>query len=90
MHGIREHGTRELEYAMMRRAGAPERIVRTYMKYQEGLKTRNTIGGALGERYGTRVGIPQGDPFSMMIAAMVMRPWADRMRKRAHTIPLCG
>ena len=59
----------------------PENIIRTYQKFQEELAIRNIIGGALGEKYRTRVGIPQGDPFSMMIAALVMRPWAVMAKK---------
>ena len=35
----------------------------------------------LGTAYRKDAAIPQGGPLSMMVAAMVMRPWAIRMRQ---------
>ena len=71
---------REVVYKLMHAAGMPRKVVGAYKRFQEELRIRNTIGGALGNRYRARMGIPQGDPFSMMIAALIMRPWAVMMR----------
>ena len=49
------------------------------MKFQEGLRVRNNVGGTMGEAYRVDTGIPQGDPLSMMIAALIMRPWVNLM-----------
>ena len=38
----------------------------------------------MGDLYRAEAGIPQGDPLSMMIAAMVMRPWAEMMRDHGN------
>ena len=40
------------------------------------------MGGSLGTPSAKEASIPQGDPLSMMIAALVMRPWAVAMRAK--------
>ena len=41
---------------------------------------RNTIAGGLGEPYFKPTSIPQGDPFSMMITSLLLRPWVMQMK----------
>ena len=53
-----------------------------YLRFQESLVIYNTIAGGLGIRYKRRCGIPQGDPVSMLAAALIMRPWTVMMRKK--------
>ena len=57
----------------------PHNILDAYMRFQETVETRNTIAGGIGLPYRTWTSIIQGDPFSMMASAIMMRPWAMRM-----------
>ena len=52
---------RKLVYMLMKAAGIPTRILTAYESYQEELAVRNSIGGALGEKYKNRMGI--GDAY---------------------------
>ena len=61
----------------MEKAGIPKGILRAYKSFQEELKARNTISGGLGSEYKRETSIPQGDPFSMMLIALLMRPWME-------------
>ena len=40
----------------------------------------NTVAGGLGEAYTKPTSIPQGDPFSMMIVAILLRAWIMQMK----------
>ena len=68
-------------YMIAKHTGMPTKVLDTYRRYQEALKVRNTTGGGLGLPYAKRAGIPQGDPLSMLFAAMVMRGWASMMEE---------
>ena len=61
----------------------PSKIVDTYVKYLDDLKVYNTVAGGLGEPYGRPTSIPQGDPMSMMVVAILLRPWISQMRQLA-------
>ena len=54
-------------------------ILGVYKNFQEEMKVRNTIAGGLGSEYRRETSIPQGDPFSMMLVALLMRPWMKQM-----------
>ena len=41
----------------------------------------NTISGGIRECCIKKTGMPQGDPFSMMFTALIMRPWILEMRR---------
>ena len=56
-------------------AGMPQRVLQPYMRYMENLKVHNTIGKGIGRPYQRRCGIPQGCPLSMMLIALMLRPW---------------
>ena len=71
---------RRLVYRMLRTAGMPEPIQKAYENYVEGLQMYNCLAGGIGSPYRRRRGIPQGCPLSMMIVAMLMRPWIVLMR----------
>ena len=73
---------RPLVDKMLAAAGMPSAIRTTYIKYIDTLVVRNTIAGGLGEPYTKKTGIPQGDPFSMMITALLLRPWISQMLER--------
>ena len=62
-------------YEILRKGGMPERVLEPYAKLLEQLEVRNTVVGGIGTPYKRPTGIPQGDPFSMMVTAMMMRPW---------------
>ena len=68
---------------MLQKAGMPMRILKAYETSQEGLTAYNTIAGCIGEGYMTPTSVPQGDPLSMMVTALQMRPWIMQMRTMA-------
>ena len=49
------------------------------------MKVRSIIAGGLGGEYVRKTSIPQGDPLSMMIVALLMRPWMLQMKAAAAT-----
>ena len=65
---------RPLLYETLKKAGMPGGVMSAYQRFQEAMKVRNTIAGGLGEEYVRKTSIPQGDPFSMMNVAFLMRP----------------
>ena len=72
---------RGLLYELARKAGMPEKVVGAYERFQEELTTMNTIMGGVGQPYKKPCGIPQGDPLSMMMVALLMRAWVIMMRE---------
>ena len=66
---------RPVVYKVARLAGMPRPVLDAYERYQESLTIRNAVAGGLGEEYRKATSIPQGDPFSMMLVALIMRPW---------------
>ena len=46
---------------------------------------RNTVAGGVGTPYVKKVGIPQGDPLSMLFAALILRAWAQMMVEEGVT-----
>ena len=71
---------RPVVYKVAALAGMPPRVLESYRRYQESLLVRNSISGGLGQVYRKRTSIPQGDPFSMMFTALLMRAWIVEMR----------
>ena len=67
----------ELLYMLAYVGGMPSRVIDTYRKFQEGLETRNTVAGGMGQIFSKKVGIPRGDSLSMMFAALILRAWAN-------------
>ena len=57
---------RPLLKIILERAGMPVQVLGPYYNYIQQLKVRSTIAGGFGEEYAKPIGIPQGDPFSMM------------------------
>ena len=55
--------------------------INTYRRYQEDRRVRNTVAGSLGKPYKKEVGIPQGDPLSMLFAALILLAWAELMKE---------
>ena len=58
----------------------PDCIRGPYIRYISQVRVFNTISGAIGVDYSKLIGIPQGDPFSMMATALLMRAWIMQMR----------
>lgn len=71
---------RQLVYRMLRMAGMPTPILRAYRNYLEQLVTYYVIAGGLGTGRKRKCGIPQGCPLSMMVVALMMRPWILMVR----------
>ena len=65
---------------VLQQAGMPHGIRTAYVKYIDNLKVVNTVAGGIGEAYSKPTGIPQGDPFSMMVVALLSRAWIMQMR----------
>ena len=63
-------------------AGMPKAIIDTYRRYHEQLDVFNSLGLGLGTAYPCPNGIPQGCPISMMMVALLLRPWMTLM----HTL----
>ena len=75
-----DHIPRDLLYPLLRRGGFPARILGPYRNFQERLKVFYTIGEHAGEVHSRNRSIPQGDPWSMMEMAYLMRPWILKMK----------
>ena len=69
----------------------PTGMLGAYRRFLENMTIYNTIGGGIGKGYREKTSIPQGDPLSMMVAALLMRPWSMEMKGMAmHTRTLAG
>ena len=62
---------------LAKQAGMPPRVFYGYMRYEEALSMRNTVAGSIGQLYTEEVGMPQGDPLSMLFAALILRVGGD-------------
>ena len=71
--------SRDLLYEVCKNAGMPPELLDAYSRYQEGLQHYNTLMGNIGRPYQKALGIPQGDPYSMMLTALLLTPWLNRM-----------
>ena len=71
---------RLLVYKVAKAAGMPEPVLRAYQTYVESLLMYNCLAGGVGTPYKRKCGIPQGCPFSMLLVALIMRPWIIAMR----------
>lgn len=71
---------RPLIYKLLEEASMPDRILETCKKFLEALVVHKTIGGGLGGAYTKPTSIPQGDPMSMMVTSLLLRPWVEQMK----------
>ena len=69
-----------LDY-VLKQAGMPTKVQRAYMKYINGPSVINCIAGIVGVPFSKPTGIPQGDPFSMMVVAILLRAWVVQMKE---------
>jgi hypothetical protein len=56
-------------------AGCPWQVLGPYRDMMRGVRAVNMLPQGAGEPYQKRCSIPQGCPFSMMITALLLRPW---------------
>ena len=73
--------SRPVVYKIVAMAGMPSQVLDAYKMYQESLTVRNSVSGGLGVQYTKKANVPQGDHFSMMIVALIMKPWILEMRR---------
>ena len=73
---------RPLVLLIARRMGMPLKGPSDILCFQQSIITHNTISTELGIAYRTEVSIIQGDPLSMRMSAILMRPWVVMMRER--------
>lgn len=67
----------------MEKTGVPSRVLGAYGQFLEGMEVHNTIASGLGQAYQKPTSIQQGDPLSMMVAALATRPWVMQMKGAA-------
>ena len=72
---------RPLVYELAGVAGMTTQILETYKRYQERLLVHNRLAGGIGQPYRRQCSIPQGCPLSMMIMALIMRPWLQKTKE---------
>ena len=72
--------SRELAAYILLTAGMPPKIVSAYLRFHRHLKVYNGIANGLGKAYHKECSIPQGCPLSMMIIALMLRPWMLQMQ----------
>ena len=66
---------RPLVYKLAEAAGMPPKVLTAYRNYLENLTLYNALAGGMGKPYSKKCGIPQGCPLSMVMVALIMRPW---------------
>ena len=71
---------RPLIYQLLEAAGLPDKVLRPYIDFQERLKAYNTVAGGVGKPFQKPTSIPQGDPLSMMVVALLMRACVVEMK----------
>ena len=74
---------RTLLHNVLEAAGMPQAVLKPYQSFLEELEVYNTVAGGLGQPYKRPTSIPQGDPMSMMVVALLTRPWIIQMRRAA-------
>ena len=72
---------RPLVYSLAKAAGMPPEILVAYKRFQENLLVHNSLASTIGQPYTWEFSIPQGCPLSMMIVALMMRPWIMLMKE---------
>ena len=80
IHKFFDQILREMVYKVVEDAGMPKQVVDAYRNYLENLNVYNSIGQTIGHTYRRKCGIPQGCPFSMAIAALLMRAWVVEVK----------
>ena len=71
----------ELVTHILTAAGMPPTIISAYTRYITHLMYYNSLGTTIGKPHHHKCGIPQGCPFSMLIIALLLRPWILMMRQ---------
>ncbi len=66
---------------MAKEAGTPPGILRAYSGFVQNMEVYYQLAGTLGDGHVDRASIPQGCPFSMVLVALLMRPWVSLMRE---------
>ena len=75
---------RKVVYTLAAQAGMPANILAAYTAFLESLTLYNCLAGGVGTPHHRQCGIPQGCPFSIMMTAIIMRPWIKIMRTIIH------
>ena len=70
---------RTLLYRILEEAGMPKGVMNAYRNFLENLEVYNTVAGGLGQPYTKPASIPQEDPLSMMVVALLLRAWIIQM-----------
>ena len=66
--------------------GLPSQVLEPFTKMMKGAQIVNMLPQGAGVSYRRRCSIPQGCPFSMMIPALLLRPWIV-MNRRGSSMP---
>ena len=71
---------RDLLFRLLEEAGMPKGVLEADRRFLDGMMVYNTVAGGVGEAYSKPTSIPQGDPLSMMVTALLLRPWIMEMK----------
>ena len=74
--------------ALAQEAGMPRRILQPYKQYITGMQIQLQVGNTIGRPHQDTASLPQGCPFSLMMAALLLKPWISTMREAGVT-PRC-
>ena len=77
---------RGLLFELLARSGFPAGVLNAYKDMLDNLWVVNNISGHVGEPHKHPCGIPQGDPWSMLMTAFLFAPWV-RMVKNLGAQP---
>ena len=75
-------------FALAEEAGMPRRILQPYKQYITGMQIQFQVGNTIGRPHQDTASLPQGCPFSMMMVALLLKPWISAMREAGVT-PRC-
>ena len=65
---------RPLLYKILEEAEMPTKISEPYKRFLQAIHVQNMVAGGFGKAYHKPPSIPQGDPYSMMVTALILRP----------------
>ena len=79
---------RDLILDLAAQAGMPQPVLQGYRSFVRNMRSRFQFGQDIGVAMANKTCIPQGCPKSMMMVALLMRPWIFYMRSKG-TMPRC-
>ena len=76
---------RKLILKLAEKAGMDQKVLKAYGSFIENMDIFYQINGIVGEKHNHLCSIPQGCPFSMLMIALLMGPWAKLIKENNVT-----